>query len=384
MKDKDPDWLRSLVLLAFGVFSLNFAFAIYGSTYTNFLVNELGIEAFQIGVLESIREVPGLLTAFILGPMLHFTQPLLASLFLMIFGLGMCGVSTVGDWIQVVFWSVIWSVGFHCWTPIRSSITLSLSEENEEGRRLGQMNSVASIAGMIAMAFVAIFSSLTAMRYRLFFIIGGLISIAGGLLVLRIRLKHESFRRTRLVFRRRYTIYYILNFLEGARRQIFLTFAPFALVKVYGLNVTAIALLMFVSRILTFFSSPYLGKLVDKVGSRLALTVSYVLMIGDFLGFAYIHDVYVLLFLYVLNSILMVVSYISQTTYINELSSITDLVPSLAMGQTMNHIAAVALPLTGGIMWDVFGYEATFFIGVAVALCSLITTQGIRPKRVLE
>ena len=80
----------------------------------------------------------------------------------------------------------------------------------------------------------------------------------------------------------------------------------------------------------------------------------------------------------------MVASYISQTTYINELSPITDLVPSLAMGQTMNHIAAVALPLTGGIMWDVFGYEATFFIGVAVALCSLITTQGIRPKRVLE
>ncbi|MCD6504356.1 MFS transporter [Candidatus Bathyarchaeota archaeon] len=384
MKGKDPDRLRSLVFLAFGVFSINFAFAIYGSTYTNFLVNELGIEAFQIGVLESIREVPGLLTAFILGPMLHFTQPLLASLFLMVFGLGMCGVSTVSDWVQVVFWSVIWSVGFHCWNPIRSSITLGLSEEKEEGRRLGQMNSVASIAGMVAMAFVAIFSSLTAMRYRLFFIIGGLISVAGSLVVFRIRLKHESFRRTRLVFRRQYSIYYTLNFLEGARRQIFLTFAPFALVKVYGLNVTVIALLMFVSRILTFFSSPYLGKLVDKVGPRLVLTVSYVLMIGNFLGFAYIHDVYVLLFLYVLNSILMVASYISQTTYINELSPITDLVPSLAMGQTMNHIAAVALPLTGGIMWDVFGYEATFFIGVAVALCSLITTQGIRPKRVLE
>ncbi|MCD6529432.1 MFS transporter [Candidatus Bathyarchaeota archaeon] len=384
MKGEDVNRLRSLVFLAFGVFSLNFAFAIYGSTYTNFLVNELGIEALQIGVLESIREVPGLLTAFILGPMLRFTQPFLASLFLIVFGLGMCGVSTVSDWVQVVFWSFIWSVGFHCWNPIRSSMTLGLSERSREGKRLGQMNSVASIAGMVAMAFVAVFSSLTAMKYRLFFIIGGLTSIAGSLVVLRVKLKHETSTRTRLVFRRRYTIYYTLNFLEGARRQIFLTFAPFALVKVYGLNVTVIALLMFVSRFLTFFSSPYVGKIVDRVGPRLTLTVSYVLMIGDFLGFAYIHDVHFLLFLYLLNSILMVVSYISQTTYVNELSSTMDLVPSLAMGQTMNHIAAVTLPLTGGIMWNVFGYEATFFIGVAVALCSLITTQGIRCMRPTE
>lgn len=82
-----------------------------------------------------------------------------------------------------------------------------------------------------------------------------------------------------------------------------------------------------------------------------------------------------LLFLYILNSVLMIVSYISQTTYINDISSIIDLTPSLAMGQTINHIAAVILPLTGGIMWGIFGYETTFFIGVAVAACSLIITQ---------
>jgi len=138
------------------------------------------------------------------------------------------------------------------------------------------------------------------------------------------------------------------------------------------------ALLMFVSRALTFLSSPYLGRLVDRTGARRMLTISYILLIGDFLGYAYIRDVSVLLILYVLNTVLMIVSLISRTTYINEISPISDLTPSLAMGQTMDHIAAVILPLAAGSLWGVFGYEATFLIGVAVAAGLLITARKIR------
>lgn len=370
--------LRSLVYLALGVFGINFALAIYSSTYTNFLVNDLNIDAFQIGALESIREVPGLLSAFILGSMLRFSQPSLVGSFLLIFSLGIGGVSTVDSWIQVVLWCVVWSIGFHSWSPLSSSITLGLSEQKKEGKRLGQMNSVSSVAGMAAMASVVIFSSFFAMQYRLFFIVAGLIPIIGGFMAFRIRPTVKTFQKTRFVFKDRYRVYYVLNFLEGARRQIFLTFAPFVLVRVYGLDITVIALLMFVSRSLTFLSSPYLGKLVDRIGPRTTLTLSYILMIGDFLGYAFVRSVSVLLLLYVLNSVLMIASTISRTTYINGIASSTDLTPSLAMGQTMDHVAAVILPLTGGILWGIIGYEATFFIGVAVATCLLLTAQKIK------
>lgn len=369
--------LRSFIYLAFGVFGINFALAIYSSTYTNFLVSNLNIDAFQIGALESIREVPGLLSAFILGLMLRFSLSSLAGSFLLVFSLGIGGVSTVDSWIQVVLWCVVWSIGFHSWGPLSSSITLGLSEQNKEGKRLGQMNSVSSVAGVTAMASVAIFSSLFAMRYRLFFIVAGFFSIIGGLMAFRIPRTAKTFQKTRFVFKGRYWVYYVLNFLEGARRQMFLTFAPFALVRVYGLDVTVIALLMLVSRGLTFVSSPYLGRLVDSVGPRTTLTLSYILMIGDFLGYAFIRNVSVLLVLYVLNSVLMITSSISRTTYINRIASSPDLTPSLAMGQTMDHVAAVILPLTGGILWGILGYEATFFIGVAVAICLLITAQKI-------
>ena len=234
---------------------------------------------------------------------------------------------------------------------------------------------------MIAIASVTVFSSLMAMQYRLFFVAAGLVSVAGGLMVFRILPTAKTLEKARLVFRRRYGVYYALSFLEGARRQIFLTFAPFALVKIFGLDVTMIALLMFVSRALTFLSSPYLGKLVDRIGPRTMLKLSYILMIGDLLGYAYIRNVPLLLALYLLNSVLMIISMISRTTYINGLSSSDDLTPSLAMGQTMDHVAAVTLPLTGGVLWETFGYEATFLIGVAVAACLLIVAQKMQVSR---
>ncbi len=257
---------------------------------------------------------------------------------------------------------------------------MGLSDLKKVGKRLGQINSVASISGMIAMASVTIFSSLFAMQFRLFFIAAGLISLIGGLVVFRIPPTAKTVRKTRFAFKRRYSVYYVLNFLEGARRQIFVTFAPFTLVKEStSLDVTTIALLMFATRALTFISSPYLGKIVDRIGARTMLTLSYILMIGDFLGFAYIRNVSVLLVLYVLNSILMIVSIISRTTYINETSSSTDLTPSLAMGQTMDHIAAVILPITAGIFWQIFGYVSTFFVGIAIATGLLLTAQRVKP-----
>jgi MFS family permease len=215
------------------------------------------------------------------------------------------------------------------------------------------------------------------MQYRSFFTLASLIALVGRFIVFKIPPTKTAVNKTRIVFRRRYSIFYILSFFEGARRQMFVTFAPFALVSIYGLDVTTMALIMVISRVLTFLSSPYLGKLIDRLGSKSMLTFSYIVMIIIFLGFALIHNVLVLLTLYVLNTILMIISRISRTTYIHEIAPRTDLTPSLAMGQTTEHIAAVIMPFTGGIIWGIFGYEAIFFIGVACATCLLITARKI-------
>ena len=110
--------VRSLAFLALGVFGIGFALGIYESTYTVFLIKELNIDPFRIGALESIREIPGLLSALLLGSVMHFPESILASFFLMIFGFGIGGVSTANSWLQIVLWSIVWSVGFHSWSLI--------------------------------------------------------------------------------------------------------------------------------------------------------------------------------------------------------------------------------------------------------------------------
>jgi MFS family permease len=332
----------------------------------------------MIGALESIREIPGLLSALLLGSVLHFPENILASLFLMIFGFGIGGVSTANSWFQIVLWSIIWSVGFHSWSPLSSSMVLSLSKKEEKGKRLGEINSISAIASMLAMASVALFSTFFSIQYRSFFLIAGIISFIPSFLIFKISKYKKSFEKVRFVFKREHRIYYILNFLEGARRQIFLTFAPLALIEIFNLDVGAIALLMLVSKAATFFSSPFIGKIIDRIGSYKMLTFSYIFMIIDLFGYVFIRNAQILIVLYVINSFLMTISMISRTTYISNLASIANLAPSLAMGQTMDHVAAVILPLTGGFFWQNFGYEATFLIGVAVAILLLFTAQGTR------
>ena len=366
-----------LIFLAVGAFGLNIGSAIYDSTYTNFLVSDLNIDAFQIGVMESVREIPGLLTVFILGSIMSFSRPLLAGISVLIFGLGIAGISVAGNWVEVTAWLVVWSVGFHCWTPLRSSIAMYLGEPRQEGKRIGQIYSVASIASITATASVAIVGSLMTVEYRFFFIAAGLITVFFGIFVFQIPSERKMFKPVRFVVKKRYITYYIMSFLEGARRQIFSIFALFVLVKIFSQDVTVIAITLVVRQILTFVSAPYVGKLLDRIGPKIVLTANYVLMIGNFLVYAYVRNVFFLLAVYTLSSVLIGISMISLVVYVGKTSPPEDVTPSLAMGQTIEHIAAVILPLAGGIMWGLFGYEANFLVGAVVTLSLLILVQRI-------
>ncbi len=368
---------RGLVFLAIGAFGLNVGLAVYQSTYTNFLVSDLNISAFQIGVMESVREIPGFLTVFILGSIMSFSQPLLAGISVLVFGLGIAGISVAGNWVEVTMWLVVWSVGFHCWTPLRSSIAMYLGEPRQEGKRMGQIYSVASIASITAIASVAIIAGLVKVEYRLFFVAAGLVAVFCGIFLFKTPSKRGVFKPVRFVVKRRYITYYVLSFLEGARRQIFSTFALFVLVKIFSQDLTIIAITLFVSQVLTFVSSPYVGRLLDRIGPKVVLTTNYVLMIGNFLVYAYVRNVLLLLAVYTLSSVLISISMISLVVYVGKTSPPEDVTPSLAMGQTIEHTAAVILPLTGGILWGLFGYEATFLIGAVVALSLLLLVQRI-------
>ena len=215
----------------------------------------------------------------------------------------------------------------------------------------------------------------------LFLIGGGIVTIGGIVLMFssrQLRIKDEN----RFVIRKRYWLFYLLSFLQGCRKQIFITFAIFALVKVYGTNRDMIIKLILINQIIIFIFSPIMGQLVDKLGERIMLSASYLGLALVFIGYATLKNINYLYVLYCIDNFLFVGG-IALTTYLNKITTPKDLKPTLAMGVTMNHIAAVTSPLIGGLIWMKFGYQIIFISGAAFALISLVFTQWLRVQPVI-
>lgn len=366
---------QNLVLFCSGVFCLSFTFGIHFSVFNNFAVEHIGLQPQHLGILESIREVPGLLGVLIGGLLARFPDTRVAGISLILFGAGFIGYSQIASVPLLILFSFLWSVGFHTWYPLADGINLRLSETHERGRRLGQVRSVGAVATMLGIGTVYLLAK--PLGYDVMYVVAGIVGAAGaiGLIAMDREAGHHTLGR--FVFKRRYGLFYTLHLLDGCRRQIFSTFAVFTLVRVYHVDVRQVAVLALVNSGLSFVFGPYIGRFIDRFGERTALTINYVEMGIVFLGFATLHTVGVLCALYVVDSFFFLLS-MSLNTYISKIAEPGDLRPSLSMAVTMNHIAAVVMPLVGGYLWMRTGYETIFSMGVGLSVIALVVTQRMR------
>ena len=275
----------------------------------------------------------------------------------------------------LVVFSLIGSVGFHLWWPVANTIALRLSTREIQGRRLGQLRSLGALAQLTGVAFVALVVMMIGMRP--IFIVSGLVVALGAVFVFRLRglvggASLEKRRaQPRIVLRRRYWLYYVLTFLDGGRRHIFMTFAIFLLVRNYGVGVQTIALLGIVNGVMTVAGAYFFGRLIDRVGERPVLVLAFGALAMIFVGYATIPSLALLFVLYVLDNLFFSAE-LGITTYLrNILVTPDDLRPSLTAGMTMNHVAAVVIPVTGGMLWQVYGYQVPFIGGAILALISM-------------
>jgi predicted MFS family arabinose efflux permease len=116
---------------------------------------------------------------------------------------------------------------------------------------------------------------------------------------------------------------------------------------------------------------PIVGKLIDRIGERKILLASYSSLIMVFVCYATIRHAPILCALYCLDN-LFYLSTTCLTTYIQKIAALEDLMPTLSLGVTLNHTAAVVVPLIGGFLWASLGYPVTFFGGAVVVFISLL------------
>ena len=363
--------------MAVAVFSVGVFFGVHFTLFNNFIVERLDIEAHELGYVEALREVPGFLNAFFIALMIRAAPPLVAAISLVVMGLGFMAYSGVATISDLALYSVVWSIGFHCWIPLEQSLALSLSPEGSKGRWLGQLRSVHSV-GMLLTIGACIFL-LPHLRYDGLFVVAGAVTILGGAALFFIRRTAPIVGEKNFVFRRRYFLFYLLNFLQGCRKQMFITFAIFALVKIHGMPVETTMVLILINQSLITLTGPTLGRMVDRFGERVMLSASYAGLVFVFLGYATVEHRQTLYVLYCIDNLIFFGS-IALTTYIHKIAPKEDLKPTISMGITMNHVAAVVAPVAGGVAWHFFGYQVIFFSGAALALTSLICSQWINTE----
>jgi MFS family permease len=380
---------RLFITLAIASFFMSFGFNVWRAIFNNFAVEEIGVTATQIGLIQSLREVPGLL-GFTLGfVVLWLSEMRVLGLSVLLMGLGIALTGWANGLGLLILGSMVMSFGFHWFYPSNSSVVLMGVDKQDAPKILGFLRSVSSTAAVVGTAVVAIFViglefgpiSIPGWGYRTTLWVTGAVVIAGSFLVLRNGFgagKGVQREKRKVVFRREYWLYYTLTFLMGIRRHIFTTFAIFMLVSVYEIPVSWTATLLLVNNLVSIFSSAGLGFLVARFGERKVLTVNFLGLIGVFLGYANATFLPLLFFLFILDHVffgfnLAIESYFQKIAFSPE-----EITSNLGMAQTINHVSALVVPVLGGILWEQVSPSAPFIVGVIVAALSLILVQFMR------
>jgi MFS family permease len=375
------EWNRDFRLLAAAVFAVGVFFGVQLTLFNNFIVERLGIEPHELGYVEALREVPGFLNVLFIALMIQFAPPVVAGLALVVMGLGLMAYAKASTVFLLGVFSVVWSLGFHCWVPLEQSMALQFSPEGRKGKWLGQLRSVHSIAWLMSIGVCIL--TFRFLLYEGLFVFAGVITVLGGITVTFASRRRPQTPERGFVFRRRYGIYYALNFLQGCRKQMFITFAIFALVKVHGMPVGTTMVLVLINQSLITVTAPMMGRLVDRHGERLMLSLSYIGLSLVFFGYAVIQNRPTLYALYCIDNLIFFGG-IALTTYLHKIAPEEDVRPTLSMGVTMNHVAAVIAPFVGGIVWYYLGYQIIFYSGSVLALISLGVSQWVNPDRMLR
>jgi MFS family permease len=379
---------RGLFFIRCAAAGVGMALSLQLGLNSNFVADEMHLSGLQQGILETYRESCGIFALGLLALMAAWAEPYIGAVMLVLLGAGLSGYCFVPDFTWLVIASLVWSQGFHVWVPLPGSMTLALAEPGRAGYRLGQVQSAGAIGSATGLAIALALVGLGLGTTRPLYLLGGGAALLGGLACLGIPCEKKVLR-PRLIFRRRYSLYYLLTFLEGWRKQVCIAFAGYLLVKQYHASLAVMLSLWLAAQLLGWFLAPRIGRWIDLVGERRALVTYYTAMAILFSGYGFIEHRGLLYSLFVLDTVLFAFT-MAQTTYVNRIAPPNEHTATLSMGVAMNHVAAVTMPLTGGLLWNYAGYRWAFLTGVVAALLSILASlflpahtvaSQIRPTR---
>ena len=364
-----------LLLLMAGAVPLSFA--TWQALLNNFAIERAAFSGAEIGILQSLREVPGFLAFTVVFLLFLLREQRIALVSLILLGVGTALTGFFPSVIGLYLTTVLMSIGFHYFETIQTSLSLQWVEPERTAEVLGRIIAVGAFTSIVAFAAIWLAFDVMSLDFVTVYILGGGITVAIAVAAwlcfpqfpIRVR------QRRQLILRKRYWLYYALTFLSGARRQIFIVFAGFLMVEKFGYSVAAISVLFLVNAALNMLFAARIGRVIGQVGERTALIFEYIGLVGVFVAYAFVNNAHLAAGLYIVDHFFFALA-IAIKTYFQKIADPADIASSAGVSFTINHIAAVVLPAALGVLW-LSSPAAVFLVGAGLAGLSLLLSLNI-------
>ncbi len=370
-----PLWRRPVTLLVLMSAAMPLAFATWTALLNNFVIERAGFTGVEIGWLHTVREIPGFLSFAVIFVLLVMREQTLAMVSLIMLGVATAITAWFPSFGGLLFVTMISSIGFHYFETVNQSLQLQWLPKDRAPQVLGWLVAVGSGASLLSYGLLVATWDLFNLTYNTVYM------IAGGACVLIAVYCWIAFPQfegepqiKRMVFRRRYWLYYALQFMSGARRQIFVVFAAFMMVERFGFEVHEITALFILNFVALMVFAPIMGRAVGFFGERNTLVFEYAGLIAVFLAYGGIYyfgwGVIFAAALYVIDHLFFALAF-AMKTYFQKIADPRDIAPTAAVAFTINHIAAVFLPALLGYLWIV-SPGGVFALAAGMAAISLL------------
>ena len=380
-------WRRPEALLILMAIALPLAFSVWSALLNNFVVEIIRFDGLDIGLLHTIREIPGFLAVGVISILLFFREQTLALLMLCVLGLATAVTAWFPFLTGILTITLLSSIGFHFFETVNQSLQLQWFSKKEAPRKLGKLMAIGSAATLIAYTFLVLGWDKLNLSFNSAYMIAGFSCFSLAVLGYLIFPNFEAPipQTKKMVLRKRYWLYYLLQFMSGARRQIFVVFAGFMMVERFGLDVQQLTTIYLINLMFNIALAPLLGRAVARYGERKALAVEYFGLSLVFFAYGGIYlfgwGVFIATLLYLLDHLFFALA-LAIKTYFQKIADPQDIAATAAVAFTINHIAAIFLPLGLGFLWLaspflVFCTAGTLSV-ISFALALLIPRQPVK------
>ncbi|TBT30313.1 MFS transporter [Vibrio parahaemolyticus] len=356
------------------------AFSTWMALLNNFVIEKANFDGADIGLLQSVREIPGFLafTAVFVLLFIREQRFMLVSLAMLTLGTALTGYFPT--LYGLLFTTLLMSTGFHYFETLKQSLSLQWLSKEEAPEMLGKFISVGALASLFTYGAIWILLEQLKFDFKTVYLLAGGV---GFVLIIVMALAFPQFKTAvpqnkKIVLRKRYWLYYALTFMSGARRQIFTVFAGFLMVEKFGYSAAEITLLFLINYLFNFLFAKRIGRFIGVVGERKALTFEYVGLIFVFVGYGLVQTAEWAAALYVVDHLFFALA-LAIKTYFQKIADPADMASTAGVAFTINHIAAVVIPVTFGMIWLV-SPSSVFYIGAGMAAVSLLLSLNIPAK----